>query len=563
MSDVSTAELVQLADIDDVPWDTTVDVVVAGSGAAGWSAAIAAALQGSSVLVLEKESSIGGTTAKAGGGTDEIASTWFWICNHPWLKELGITESKDETLRYLARLSRPELFNPDSPNLGLPQDEYELLVTFYDRGSEAIGALSDCGALPLRPLEETLDYYADLPENKTPKGRGLYFARNDGSEGTGADIVESMKNVAVELGVQVRTSSPVRGVIVDEEGSVIGVSSGDRAARMMLVRTLKGVVMATGGFTRDVELMRSHLRGPVLGGLASDGNSGDLVRISGALGLDIANMNEAWYAPMVLDLAPYPVSAAFRLPGDSMILVNRFGQRAVNEKTTYNEMTRAFFQWNSATASYPNFPLVMIYDESVSQRCRQMPGDAPVTDGGGNPLPRTPGEGHEIVAQTWDELAQKIDEKLSKFQNLLPGVKLSGDFSDRLAETISHWNKMSASGIDEDFARGGTSTERRRSGEARVDDMPNPTMHGFAETGPYYAVVLVPGTLDTKGGPRIDTSSRLLRSDGSFVPGLYGAGNCIASPAGQAYWAGGTTLGLAATFGWIAGQHAANRNENS
>ena len=192
MSDVSTAELVQLADIDDVPWDTTVDVVVAGSGAAGWSAAIAAALQGSSVLVLEKESSIGGTTAKAGGGTDEIASTWFWICNHPWLKELGITESKDETLRYLARLSRPELFNPNSPNLGLPQDEYALLVTFYDRGSEAIGALSDCGALPLRPLEETLDYYADLPENKTPKGRGLYFARNDGSEGTGADIVESM-----------------------------------------------------------------------------------------------------------------------------------------------------------------------------------------------------------------------------------------------------------------------------------------------------------------------------------------------------------------------------------
>jgi predicted oxidoreductase len=191
-----------------------------------------------------------------------------------------------------------------------------------------------------------------------------------------------------------------------------------------------------------------------------------------------------------------------------------------------------------------------------------MPGDAPVTDGGGNPLPRTPGEGHEIVAQTWDELAQKIDEKLSKFQNLLPGVKLSRDFSNGLAETISRWNTMSDSGIDEDFARGGTSTERRRSGEARVNDMPNPTMHGFAETGPYYAVVLVPGTLDTKGGPRIDTNSRLLRSDGSFVPGLYGAGNCIASPAGQAYWAGGTTLGLAATFGWIAGNHAANRNEN-
>jgi succinate dehydrogenase/fumarate reductase flavoprotein subunit len=89
--------------------------------------------------------------------------------------------------------------------------------------------------------------------------------------------------------------------------------------------------------------------------------------------------------------------------------------------------------------------------------------------------------------------------------------------------------------------------------------MPNPTMHAFSEEGPFYAVILVPGTLDSRGGPRIDTNSRLLRSDGTVVEGLYGAGNCIASPAGQAYWAGGTTLGLAATFGWIAGTHAASR----
>jgi len=89
--------------------------------------------------------------------------------------------------------------------------------------------------------------------------------------------------------------------------------------------------------------------------------------------------------------------------------------------------------------------------------------------------------------------------------------------------------------------------------------MPNPTMHAFAENGPYYAVILVPGVLDTKGGPRIDTRARLLRTDGEPIPGLYGAGNAVASPAGQAYWAGGATLGLAATFGWIAGVDAASR----
>jgi 3-oxosteroid 1-dehydrogenase len=142
---------------------------------------------------------------------------------------------------------------------------------------------------------------------------------------------------------------------------------------------------------------------------------------------------------------------------------------------------------------------------------------------------------------------------------VLPGVCLAPDFTTNLGDTLDRWARMSDLGIDQDFARGGTSTERRRSGAPRTPDMPNPTMHAFSDDGPYYAVVLVPGTLDTKGGPRIDSSARLLSSDGEPVPGLYGAGNAIASPAGQAYWAGGTTLGLAVTFGWIAGVDAAGR----
>jgi succinate dehydrogenase/fumarate reductase flavoprotein subunit len=559
LSGKTFGSFVEYSNAADIVWDTTVDVVVAGSGAAGWSAALGAILRGASVSVLEKESTVGGTTAKAGGGLDDRASAWFWICNHPWLKELGITDSKDDTIRYLARLARPEIYNPKKPNLGLPRDDYELLVTFYERGAEAISALSDCGALPLNPLEHTLDYFADLPENTTPRGRGLYFARHDGTEGTGADIVESMKTAALQLGVSLSTSSPLQGLILDEDSAVIGVSVGDGASGSTRIRARHGVVMATGGFTRNVELMRSHLRGPIVGSLASDGNTGDLVNISAELGLDLANMNEAWYAPLVLDHAHKPVSAAFRLPGDSMILVNRAGRRAVNEKTSYNEMTRAFFEWNSATASYANLPLIMIYDESVSQRCRAMPSDAPVTEGGGNPLPRKPGDDHEIVATTWAELAQKIDSKLAEYDHVLPGAQLDQDFLATLDTTITRWNSMSGIGKDDDFGRGGTSTERRRSGEPRQSDMPNPTMHAFSEEGPFYAVILVPGTLDSRGGPRIDTNSRLLRSDGTVVEGLYGAGNCIASPAGQAYWAGGTTLGLAATFGWIAGTHAASR----
>lgn len=545
---------------EDVPWDLSVDVVVAGSGAAGWSAAIGAALGGAEVLVLEKEALVGGTTAKAGGRFGrEVASTWLWICNHPWMAELGLNDPRSEALRYLARLSRPELYDARHPTLGLPQAEYALLETFYDRGSEAVGALSDCGALPLRSLAETLDYYADLPENAAPNGRGLFLPMPDGTEGLGADIVESMQSKAEALGVSLRTKSAVWGLVIDEEDEVIGVAAGARASDLVLVEARRGVVFATGGFTHDADLRRNHLRGPILGGLASAGCTGDLIRIAADMGLDLAGMNEAWHVPIVLDHAPAPVSGAFRLPGDSMIVVNTAGRRVVDEKTTYNEMTRAFFAWDPARALYPNLPLVMLYDDDVSRRCRSMPEDAPVTDGGGNPLPPFPGEGHEIVGQTWSELAQRIDDKLADYQHVVPGARLAEGFVDTLHDTLERWARMSEQGVDVDFGRGGTSTERRRSGPPRQEGMANPTMHAFAETGPYYAVVLVPGVLDTKGGPRIDTRARMLRTDGQPVPGLYGAGNAVASPAGQAYWAGGTTLGLAVTFGWIAGVDAAGR----
>ena len=84
-------------------------------------------------------------------------------------------------------------------------------------------------------------------------------------------------------------------------------------------------------------------------------------------------------------------------------------------------------------------------------------------------------------------------------------------------------------------------------------------MHPFAKHGPYHCIVLGPAALDTKGSPITDEKAQVLFQSGQPIPGVFGAGNCVASPAGQAYWGAGGTIGVALTFGYIAGEQATKR----
>jgi 3-oxosteroid 1-dehydrogenase len=82
------------------------------------------------------------------------------------------------------------------------------------------------------------------------------------------------------------------------------------------------------------------------------------------------------------------------------------------------------------------------------------------------------------------------------------------------------------------------------------------------ERPPFYAMPLYDGTLGTNGGPRVDQHARVLRHDGSVIPGLYAAGNACASVFGPAYPGGGATIGPALTFGYLAGRHAGSRDSS-
>ncbi len=119
---------------------------------------------------------------------------------------------------------------------------------------------------------------------------------------------------------------------------------------------------------------------------------------------------------------------------------------------------------------------------------------------------------------------------------------------DGLAQTVARFNEFARAGRDEEFHRGDSAYDRYY-GDPRV--RPNPNLAPLA-SGPFYAAKIVPGDLGTKGGLRTDTRARVLRPDGTPIPGLYAAGNASAAVMGHSYAGAGATIGPAMTFGYLA-----------
>ena len=161
-----------------------------------------------------------------------------------------------------------------------------------------------------------------------------------------------------------------------------------------------------------------------------------------------------------------------------------------------------------------------------------------------------------ITGADFAELTEKIDARLSALAPKIGSVTLDDDFLTQLKQTVGRFNDDARVGRDPDFRRGHSMIEKAWSSTTRPDAV-NDSLYPFAATGPYHCVILGAGALDTKGGPRTDAHGRVLDCQDHPIGGLYGAGNCVASPSGQAYWGPGTTIGLGITFGYLAGRDAA------
>src|SRR5207244_6897783 len=122
--------------------------------------------------------------------------------------------------------------------------------------------------------------------------------------------------------------------------------------------------------------------------------------------------------------------------------------------------------------------------------------------------------------------------------------------------SIARWNDMARNGVDEDFHRGEREVEIAVFGGPLDEtvEKKNPLMYPISTDGPYYAALLTGGTLDTKGGPKINTSAQVVDDQDKPIPGLYGVGHCVASASARADWTGGGTLGPMTAFADSAGQ---------
>ncbi|KUL41491.1 3-oxosteroid 1-dehydrogenase [Actinoplanes awajinensis] len=522
------------------------DLVVAGSGGAGMVAALTAAHHGLSAIVLEKAGSYGGSTARSGGG--------LWLPGNEVLRRAGVRDSAEEARAYLAHVAGAEVtaarqhaFLAAGPAMlalvraHTPLD-FAWVPGYPDYHPEAPGGRPGGRSIEPRPLDARLagPDLATLarPYRAAPKGIAvtqvdfrwlslgtrhprafLTVARLAARALTrrkltmGQALAAGLRAGLRTAGVDVRLGTPMTDLLV-EHGRVAGVRAGG-----LTFRARRGVLLASGGFEHNEPMRRKYQDLGVEWTAGASGNTGDGIEAGERLGAALDLMDEAWWGPSIpLPGGPYFCLAERNQPG--CLLVDSSGRRFVNEAAPYVDAVHAML------APGVQLPAWLVADQTYRNR---------YLFAGHGPRARLPrrwfAAGIAHRADTLDELAGRI------------GVPAYA-----LRSTVRRFNGFAAHGHDDDFGRGDSAYDRYY-GDPR--QRPNPCLGALARP-PFYAFRMVPGDLGTKGGLRTDERARVLRPDGTAIPGLYAAGNAGAAVMGRGYAGAGATLGPALTFGYLA-----------
>jgi len=550
-----------------------VDLVVLGAGAGGMAAALTAATLGLEVVLLEKAAVAGGTTAISAG------SVWVPNSRHDQ------PDDSVERARTYLQATVGDRLRP------------ELCEAFLARGPEMVAYLEDNSEVRFRAYAYHPDYLATA-EGATLKGRVLEAVPFDGRRlgrnlgllrrplpeftlfggmmvdrtdighllnanrsfrslrhalglvgrygldrlrwprGTrlvmGNALAGRLLFSALRSGVELRTGTAVSGLI-ETDGRIDGVVLPD--GRRLLAR--RGVVLATGGFSRHPELRRRLLPEPV----AEHSPLVESVTGDGVdLGLDAGgrlgegHAEASFWAPMSTrrradgSTAVFPHFVLDRgKPG--LIAVDRTGRRFLNEATTYSLFGQAMY---AANRERPCIPCFFVCDHPFVLKY-----------GLGMVRPR----GLNLAGAVADGYVTRADSvaDLARALGIDPAA---------LEDSVARNNRYAADGFDPEFGKGGDAYQRNLGDPAHG---PNPCLGPIA-TPPYYAIRVQPGDIGASVGLVTDADARVLDSGGRPVPGLYACGNDMDSMMAGIYPGPGITIGPAMTFGWIAARHAARSN---
>ncbi|MCC3296151.1 FAD-dependent oxidoreductase [Arthrobacter sp. zg-Y411] len=522
------------------------DVVIVGSGAGALTAAATAAHAGQSVIVLEKSSLLGGTSAVSGG--------MLWVVDNHYARAAGISDSKAAGREYVEAVARGrgrvELLDAalDHGDTMLRFAETELGVRFIfldnfpDYRQDLPGAVT--GGRTVEPqLFNYREALGDIAGHLRSDGRHPYTMQEyedwgafttfpwdelnarqeEGFAAKGHALVAMLLAACLRNGVHLAIDARAER-LVTRDGRVVGVVLDDGTQ----VDAGSGVMLAAGGFEWDKALADSMLSTRLYTMCSPPSNTGDALKMAQRIGAMTRGTREAWWAPMSLtggmrDGEPIGSLLRFERQGPGSIMVNRHGKRFANEAQNYNDLARVLQSWDSPNNQTLNTPAHVVFDQSYLERYGILDHRA------GQPTPEW-----LIESPTLAGLAAEI--------NVPAGT---------LEATVERFNAHALAGEDPDFGRG--SSEYDRYWGDSDNAWPNPSL-GPLQYGPYYALEVVNGAFGTCGGVATDGNGQVLDVDGAPIPGLFAAGNTTESPYAAGYPGAGATLGPLMTMAYLAGR---------
>ena len=493
--------------------DSTVDadVVVVGAGGAGMTAAITAAAEGKSVVILESQSMVGGNSVRATGGMN-AGKTVYQDEN-----EFGESAGVEKTLKTAAeKYADNETITALAKTVSEQWAAYQANPTGYFDSVELMELDTMIGGKGVNDpaLVETLcSNSADAIDWLGEQGITLHSVSSFGgasvkrihrpvnAEGktvsVGSYMIPLLQENCEKAGVKMMLDTTATEILTDANGAAVGVKATGASGETVTVNA-KAVILASGGFGANLDMVvkyKPELKGFMTTNAA--GIQGQGIEMAEAIGAATVDMDQIQIHPTVEANTAALITEGLR--GDGAILINEEGQRFIDEVGTRDVVSAAEI---AQTGSYS----WLVVDQAMVDASSVIQGYIK--------------KGYTVTGATYEELGEAMGVDAAAF-----------------AETMEKWNGYVEAKNDPDFGR---------------TSFANPL-----NTAPYYAVKVTAGVHHTMGGLKINANTEVLNEKGEVIPGLFAAGEVTGGVHG-ANRLGGNAVADFTVFGRIAGAAASD-----